>query len=59
MIIRVQTENFDIAALNHELLAGRTDVGAIASFARWAPASCTGLRHCWRCGRYKAVSGKR
>jgi molybdopterin synthase catalytic subunit len=32
MIIRVQTEDFDIAALNHELLAGRTDVGAIASF---------------------------
>jgi len=32
MIIRVQTEDFDIAGLNHELLAGRTDVGAIASF---------------------------
>jgi molybdopterin synthase catalytic subunit len=32
MIIRVQTEDFDIAALNRELLAGRSDVGAIASF---------------------------
>ena len=32
MIIRVQTEDFDIAALHHELLAGRSDVGAIASF---------------------------
>ena len=32
MIIRVQTEDFDIAALNRELLAGRRDVGAIASF---------------------------
>jgi len=32
MIIRVQTEDFDIAALHRELLAGRTDVGAIASF---------------------------
>ena len=32
MIIRVQPADFDIAALHHELLAGRTDVGAIASF---------------------------
>ena len=32
MIIRVQTENFDLAAINHELCEGRTDVGAIASF---------------------------
>jgi molybdopterin synthase catalytic subunit len=32
MIIRVQTEDFDIAAVNRELLAGRSDVGAIASF---------------------------
>jgi molybdopterin synthase catalytic subunit len=32
MIIRIQTENFDLAALNRELLAGRSDVGAIASF---------------------------
>ena len=32
MIIRIQTADFDIAALNRELLAGRTDVGAIASF---------------------------
>jgi molybdopterin synthase catalytic subunit len=32
MIIRVQTEDFDITALNRELLAGRSDVGAIASF---------------------------
>ena len=32
MIIRVQTADFDIAALHRELLAGRTDVGAIASF---------------------------
>jgi molybdopterin synthase catalytic subunit len=32
MIIRVRTADFDIAALHHELLAGRTDVGAIASF---------------------------
>jgi molybdopterin synthase catalytic subunit len=32
MIIRIQTEDFDVAALNRELLAGRSDVGAIASF---------------------------
>ena len=32
MIIRVQTADFDIAALHQELLADRTDVGAIASF---------------------------
>jgi molybdopterin synthase catalytic subunit len=32
MIIRIQTEDFDVAALNRELLAGRSDVGAVASF---------------------------
>ncbi len=32
MIIRIQHEDFDIAALNRELLAGRSDIGAIASF---------------------------
>lgn len=32
MIIRVQTEDFDLAAVNRELLGGRSDVGAIASF---------------------------
>ena len=32
MIIRIQTEDFDVAALNRELIAGRSDVGAIASF---------------------------
>ena len=32
MIIRVQTEDFDINAVNRELLAGRSDVGAVASF---------------------------
>jgi molybdopterin synthase catalytic subunit len=32
MIIRIQKEDFDVAALNRELLAGRSDVGAIASF---------------------------
>ncbi len=32
MIIRIQTEDFDVAALNSELLSGRSDVGAIASF---------------------------
>jgi molybdopterin synthase catalytic subunit len=32
MIIRIQTGDFDVAALNRELLAGRSDVGAIASF---------------------------
>ena len=33
MIIRIQTEDFDVAALNRELIAGRSDVGAIASFS--------------------------
>ncbi|MBT8433854.1 MAG: molybdenum cofactor biosynthesis protein MoaE [Gammaproteobacteria bacterium] len=32
MIIRIQNEDFDITAVNRELLAGRIDVGAIASF---------------------------
>jgi molybdopterin synthase catalytic subunit len=32
MIIRVQNEDFDLSALNRELLGGRSDVGAIASF---------------------------
>lgn len=32
MIIRVQTQDFDIAELNREMLAGRSDVGAVASF---------------------------
>jgi molybdopterin synthase catalytic subunit len=32
MIIRIQAADFDIAALNRELLAGRSDVGALASF---------------------------
>ena len=32
MIIRVQQEDFDIAAINRELLHGRTDTGAVASF---------------------------
>jgi len=32
MIIRIQTEDFDVAELNRELLRGRSDVGAIASF---------------------------
>ena len=32
MIIRVQAEDFDMAALNRELLQGRTDTGAVASF---------------------------
>jgi molybdopterin synthase catalytic subunit len=32
MIIRIQTEDFDLAGLNRELLDGRSDVGAIASF---------------------------
>jgi molybdopterin synthase catalytic subunit len=32
MIIRIQAADFDISALNRELLAGRCDVGAIASF---------------------------
>jgi molybdopterin synthase catalytic subunit len=32
IIIRVQHEDFDGAAINRELLAGRSDVGAVASF---------------------------
>ena len=32
MIIRVQTDDFDLSAVNRELTAGRNDVGAIASF---------------------------
>ncbi len=32
MIIRIQQEDFDVAALNRELLAERNNVGAIASF---------------------------
>ena len=32
MIIRIQNEDFDVAALNRELIATRSDVGAIASF---------------------------
>ena len=32
MIIRVQTEDFDVAAVNRELQGGRSDIGAIASF---------------------------
>jgi len=32
VIIRIQNEDFDITAVNRELLAGRSDVGAIASF---------------------------
>lgn len=32
MIIRIQNEDFDITAVNRELLAERSDVGAIASF---------------------------
>lgn len=32
MIIRVQTEDFDLSEINRELTAGRNDVGAIASF---------------------------
>ena len=32
MIIRVQNEDFDLSALNRELLGERNDVGAIASF---------------------------
>jgi len=32
MIIRVQTEDFDVAEVNRELHCGRSDVGAIASF---------------------------
>ena len=32
MIIRIQAADFDIGAVNRELLVGRSDVGAIASF---------------------------
>ena len=32
MLIRVQREDFDSAALQRELLAGRDDVGALATF---------------------------
>jgi len=32
MIIRIQTGDFDAVALQRELLAGRSDVGALASF---------------------------
>jgi len=32
MIIRVQQQDFDIAEVNRELLAGRSDVGAVSSF---------------------------
>jgi molybdopterin synthase catalytic subunit len=32
MIIRIQAADFDIAAVNRELLAARSDVGAVASF---------------------------
>ena len=32
MIIRIQAADFDIATVNRELLAGRSDVGAIANF---------------------------
>lgn len=32
MIIRIQQQDFDIAALNRELVAQRNNVGAIASF---------------------------
>ena len=32
MIIRVQTEDFDSLALQRELTAGRSDIGAVASF---------------------------
>ena len=32
MIVRVQQQDFDIAEVNRELCAGRSDVGAIASF---------------------------
>ena len=32
MIIRVQSDDFDPAAVQRELIAGRTDVGALASF---------------------------
>jgi molybdopterin synthase catalytic subunit len=32
MIIRVQQQDFDIAEVNRQLCAGRSDIGAIASF---------------------------
>ncbi|MEM7564502.1 MAG: molybdenum cofactor biosynthesis protein MoaE [Pseudomonadota bacterium] len=32
MIIRVQTDDFDVSAVNRELVEGREDVGAITSF---------------------------
>jgi molybdopterin synthase catalytic subunit len=32
MIIRVQEDDFDVSDINRQLLAGRTDVGAITSF---------------------------
>ena len=32
MLIKVQTNDFDVAEVNRELQAGRKDVGAIASF---------------------------
>ncbi|MCH8105260.1 MAG: molybdenum cofactor biosynthesis protein MoaE [Proteobacteria bacterium] len=32
MIIKVQQQDFDIAEVNRELLAGRSDVGAVSSF---------------------------
>lgn len=32
MLIRVQQQDFDIGAVNRELCAGRSDIGAIASF---------------------------
>ena len=32
MIIRVQTDDFDLSAVNRELMGTRSDVGAIASF---------------------------
>ncbi len=32
MIIRVQQQDFDIAEINQDLCAGRSDIGAIASF---------------------------
>lgn len=32
MIIRIQREDFDVAAVNRELQAGRSDAGAVASF---------------------------
>ena len=32
MIIKVQQQDFNVAEVNRELLAGRSDVGAVASF---------------------------